>query len=296
MPKVGEMEDPFSVTARRRRERDGNPEPGTAAANQRFQEKRAERKARRDRAMALKSRASQIQAASMGPIGAAIINPSGGIAGPQHVGRQLRFGGMSRGAAINQAVNEQLQQDRLNESMERTQDAEQKELVKFMAEQGDPEAMLMLRETAGMNVDEADKAIAGMAAQGKVPAAPQQTQRLVSTPVDEREQMAFQVEGILNRPSSEMTDDMKRRLILQLYSSLNTEQGITDLQDNTSYDKLGPGDYLLSERLRKLFGLKKPPGLFDGLFGGSPAGGGAPQGNASLPQPSDPYRDPAGRE
>ena len=257
------------------------------------------RQERKDRASDILSRAEQFRAASQGPIGAAIIDPSGGIAGPQHVGRQLRFGGISKGAAIAMARNEQIQEDMFNKSMERQRAAKRRENLQFMAEQGDPEAMLMLKKDAGMKVDQADIDIAAEVAKGTIPDAPMQTQRLVATPQAERESMAFRVERILN---GNLPDERKKKLILDLHGTLNTEEGINALQDNTSYDEFGPGDYVLSERLRKLFGLKKPPGMFSGLFGGVPAPQGAPAQQGTTPTspgsaaPKPAYVDPAGRE
>jgi hypothetical protein len=239
----------------------------------RVNEAREARQERKDAARELSTRAAQLQ--NYGRTGGIMVDPSGGIAGPKHVGYQATFGpNMSRNQAIRMAQGEVDREDLLQTAMKRADDKERMTGLKDLAVSGDRQAAAAYRREFGIGEDdpvrtEIDDAIAS----GAIPQAPKLMARIEATPVKDREQMLFQIERIID--SSAISRDAKELMIEEMYGSMTLDK-INKFQNGTSYDKMGGQQYELTKKLMEFFGL-------------TPAQRPA-TGNSSLP--SNPNRPP----
>lgn len=232
-----------------------------------FKESQDRQQARKDEAQRITTRASQIQAANSGRIGALRVDPSGGIAGPQHVGMQPLFGQMGRGAAIAMAVNELNREERASDALRRAerQESIRNRLKAAQAMQDGPEKDAVLKQINDDIVQPSDgslneydkkyKNVDERAKQGQYRKAPA---RKPDTPlgeesVDSRNAMGYQVFDFLNDDT--LSDQEKKDAILRQYPELETEQGIDDFVSGTRFDSSVLGRSQLSDRLRRLMGI-----------------------------------------
>lgn len=204
-----------------------------------------------------KLRMRRAQLMNYGRTGGVTVAPGGGIAGPMTVGTQATFGpNMSLNQATRMAQGQLDQESRLRQAEQRKQDAERTETLKSLAEQGDIEAANALRRKAGIPVDSDQEAIDKAISSGEIPSAPGQNVPMGRVPLKDREQMAYQVQGII---SGKLSDEQKKMAILRLHPDLDTIDGINALQNNTYYDEFGPQEYLLTEELKRIMGIESKP-------------------------------------
>jgi len=229
-----------------------DPATGAVSDYGTFNEAREARQERKDAARELRTRAAQLQ--NYGRTGGVMVDPSGGIAGPMHVGNQATFGpNMSRNQAIRMAQGEVDREDLLQEAMKRADDKDRMQGLKDLAVSGDRQAAAAYRREFGIGEDnpirtEIDDAIAS----GAIPQAPKMTMSFDATPVKDREQMAFQIDRIIDSPA--LSRNAKIQMLEEMYGKLTAEK-IDALQNGTSYDGVGPRDYTLTKKFKEFFGL-----------------------------------------
>ncbi len=241
--------------------------------------------ARKDAAQEIRTRGAQIQAANSGRIGGVRVDPSGGIAGPQHVGTQGLYGQMGRGAAIAMAQNEMNREERASDALRRVerQQSIQNRLQAAQAMQDGPEKDAVLKQInddilqpSDGSLNEYDKKYKNVdkrAEQGQYRKAPA---RKPDTPlgeesVDSRQAMGGQVMDFLNDDA--LSDQEKKDAILRQYPELETEQGIDDFVSGTTFDSSILGGSQLNDRLRRLMGIpteEEKEEMREDIFGPDP--------------------------
>ena len=235
-----------------------DPETGAVSDYGRFNEAREARQERKDAARELRTRRAQLM--NYGRTGGVTVAPGGGIAGPMTVGTQATFGpNMSLNQATRMAQGQLDQESRLRDAEQRKQDAERTETLKLMAEQGDSQAADALREQVGLPVDPDRKVInKEIEIGGIMRGVPAMGGRTFSqVPASERNLMGLQVQSIINNPN--LNDKQREIALREMYPELTTLAGINALQNNTeNFDEFGPQEYLLTEELKRIMGIKGP--------------------------------------
>lgn len=229
-----------------------DPYTGAVSDYGKFNEAREVRQERKDAARELRTRAAQLQ--NYGRTGGVMVDPSGGIAGPMHVGNQATFGpNMSRNQAIRMAQGELDREDLLQDAMKRADDKDRMEGLKELAVSGDRQAAAAYRREFGIGKDDPIRAeIDDAIASGAIPTAPKLMVRIEATPVKHREQMLFQIERIID--SGAISKDAKTLMLEEMYGVL-TPAKINAFQNGTSYDKTGPQQYELTKKIMDFLGL-----------------------------------------